>query len=405
MYLITQLWTYLAVAFLLGALPGYWLWSLCSRRKGVAPSAAAATTGGKAGTAAVAAASAAAATAASAAASRIGGVHDEDAAAARTARLIAEHQETIDQLTRENDARLAAERKKHDAELTELRRRADDAARKHAGDLKSVASKTESQAQGHLAASTQKLEAELADVKSQLAKAKASDDDLARLRRPLEGNTSASEAAGQRPNLLYAPRGGKADDLTLISGLPERYERQLNALGVYHYDQVATWTERDTAWLSGHIAGFDERATKDNWIAQAGKLAGGGRPGSSAATAASAKTTTASAHASANASTGAPQRSASPASGGPERLARPRNGAADDLKLIWGVGQDLEKKLNELGIWHFDQIAHWSSADEAWASQALGNAASRMGRDKWVEQCKKLAGGWRPKTEAGERPS
>src|SRR6056297_1340009 len=47
----------------------------------------------------------------------------------------------------------------------------------------------------------------------------------------------------------------------------------------------------------------------------------------------------------------------------PEVLSAPRDGQADDLKQIKGIGPKLETMLNEMGFYHFDQIAGWS-ADE-----------------------------------------
>jgi NADH-quinone oxidoreductase subunit E len=88
----------------------------------------------------------------------------------------------------------------------------------------------------------------------------------------------------------------------------------------------------------------------------------------------------------------------------PALLKGPRKDTRDDLGLIWGVGDVLEKKLNEMGIWHFDQIAGWTPENVAWFEQQLPGFKGRIGRDKWIEQCKKLASGWRPETSAGERP-
>ena len=77
----------------------------------------------------------------------------------------------------------------------------------------------------------------------------------------------------------------------------------------------------------------------------------------------------------------------------------------DDLGLIWGVADKLAAKLNALGIWHFDQIAKWSPENVAWFENAMGGAfKGRIARDKWIEQCVKLASGWRPEGDVGERP-
>ena len=88
----------------------------------------------------------------------------------------------------------------------------------------------------------------------------------------------------------------------------------------------------------------------------------------------------------------------------PELLGAPRGGDGDDLGLIWGVGDALAKKLNELGIWHFDQIAKWTPANVAWFESEMTGFKGRVARDKWIEQCEKLSAGWRPDSNVGERP-
>ena len=89
----------------------------------------------------------------------------------------------------------------------------------------------------------------------------------------------------------------------------------------------------------------------------------------------------------------------------PELLDKPRGGRSDDLALIWGVADKLAEKLNALGIWHFDQIAAWTPENVAWFEAEMGGGfKGRIERDKWIEQCKKLATGWRPGSDAGERP-
>jgi predicted flap endonuclease-1-like 5' DNA nuclease len=65
-------------------------------------------------------------------------------------------------------------------------------------------------------------------------------------------------------------------------------------------------------------------------------------------------------------------------------------GAADDLKQINGVGPVLEGKLNNLGIYHFWQIARWTDAEVAWVDGFL-NFKGRIGRDNWISQAVKLA--------------
>jgi len=77
----------------------------------------------------------------------------------------------------------------------------------------------------------------------------------------------------------------------------------------------------------------------------------------------------------------------------PEALSAPRGGRADDLKRIKGVGPKLEKLCNELGFYHFDQIANWTEAEVAWVDANLKGFKGRVSRDNWQEQAKILAAG------------
>ena len=87
----------------------------------------------------------------------------------------------------------------------------------------------------------------------------------------------------------------------------------------------------------------------------------------------------------------------------PEALSGARDGRADDLKMIKGVGPKLEIMLNELGFYHFDQIAGWSAAEVAWVNDNLAGFKGRVSRDNWVEQARKLASG--QETEFSKRVS
>ncbi|CTQ33572.1 hypothetical protein [Jannaschia rubra] len=75
----------------------------------------------------------------------------------------------------------------------------------------------------------------------------------------------------------------------------------------------------------------------------------------------------------------------------PATLDAPRDGKGDDLKKIKGVGPKLERQCNELGFWHFDQIAAWTDAEVAWVDSHLEGFRGRVSRDDWVSQAKTLA--------------
>ncbi|MFV2003331.1 MAG: NADH:quinone oxidoreductase, partial [Paracoccaceae bacterium] len=76
--------------------------------------------------------------------------------------------------------------------------------------------------------------------------------------------------------------------------------------------------------------------------------------------------------------------------GKPATLSKARAGGADDLKLIGGLGPALEKTLNDLGIFHFDQVAGWRKAEIAWVDARL-RFKGRIERDGWTKQAKALA--------------
>ena len=69
----------------------------------------------------------------------------------------------------------------------------------------------------------------------------------------------------------------------------------------------------------------------------------------------------------------------------------PRESGGDDLKKIKGVGPKLEAELNSKGVWHFDQIAAWSTDEVQWADEHLVKFKGRVSRDDWVGQAKILA--------------
>lgn len=85
----------------------------------------------------------------------------------------------------------------------------------------------------------------------------------------------AVAVVGTKPEGLSAPRGGVADDLQEISGVGPKMENLLHGLGYFHFDQVAAWSASDVAWVDENLEGFKGRVSRDNWVAQAKKLARG----------------------------------------------------------------------------------------------------------------------------------
>lgn len=76
---------------------------------------------------------------------------------------------------------------------------------------------------------------------------------------------------GEQPELVDQPRNGRADDLKLISGIGPKLEQKLNSIGIWHYEQVASWTQDNIDWVNAAIS-FRGRIEREKWIPQARQL-------------------------------------------------------------------------------------------------------------------------------------
>lgn len=83
----------------------------------------------------------------------------------------------------------------------------------------------------------------------------------------------------------------------------------------------------------------------------------------------------------------------------PAFLDAPR-GEPDRLTLMKGVGDRFAAKLNEIGVFHFRQIAGWSADDVRTADSRLDTFRGRIERDQLVEQAGLLAAGRTTEYEA-----
>jgi NADH-quinone oxidoreductase subunit E len=91
---------------------------------------------------------------------------------------------------------------------------------------------------------------------------------------------AATPSDADKPAMLAAPRDGKADDLKLIWGVGPKLEKMLHGMGVFHFDQIASWKTNELAWVDANLEGFKGRAIRDQWVDQSKKLATGWRPDS-----------------------------------------------------------------------------------------------------------------------------
>lgn len=63
----------------------------------------------------------------------------------------------------------------------------------------------------------------------------------------------------------------------------------------------------------------------------------------------------------------------------------------DDLKRIKGIGPFIEKKLNSIGIYTFDQISRFTPEDEEKVNEVIEFFPGRIRRDNWTGQGKDFA--------------
>jgi NADH-quinone oxidoreductase subunit E len=83
-----------------------------------------------------------------------------------------------------------------------------------------------------------------------------------------------ADAVGTRPQGFAAPRDDKRDNLQRIKGIGRVNEQKLNALGIFHFEQIARWDRPEIRWVGTYLA-FPGRIDRESWVAQAGKLAAG----------------------------------------------------------------------------------------------------------------------------------
>ncbi|MEM8651169.1 MAG: dipeptide ABC transporter ATP-binding protein [Pseudomonadota bacterium] len=87
---------------------------------------------------------------------------------------------------------------------------------------------------------------------------------------PAAKSASASAKKDARPPKMKKP--AKPDDLKRISGVGPKLEGVLNGLGIYKFEQISKWKKAERDWVDEHLK-FKGRIERDDWVAQAKKLA------------------------------------------------------------------------------------------------------------------------------------
>jgi predicted flap endonuclease-1-like 5' DNA nuclease len=205
--------------------------------------------------------------------------------------------------------------------------------------------------------------------------------------------------------------------LQRISAIDGEVEKLLAAQGVVRHSQIAHWSPADVARFDAQL-GTNGRIGRENWIEQAQILSRGGDTGYSrdydrrasgdngAASLVPAGRVDASSTNAVTTGGQAPRtdfgalrsvRSAvyQGADAAPRATAQSkvlRSAQLEDLKRIRGIGVLIEKKLNQMGVVAYEQIANWTAQDIDRVSQSL-DFKGRIERENWVEQARILASG------------
>jgi NADH-quinone oxidoreductase subunit E len=87
----------------------------------------------------------------------------------------------------------------------------------------------------------------------------------------------------------------------------------------------------------------------------------------------------------------------------PAGLAAARDGKADDLQRVKGIGPVNEKRLHDLGMFHYRQIAAWTRDEIRWVGTYL-SFPGRIDREQWVKQSANLAAGGASLKDAAAPP-
>lgn len=178
------------------------------------------------------------------------------------------------------------------------------------------------------------------------------------------------------------------DDLTAIKGIGTFLEAKLNGIGIFTYQQIANFDDAMIASVTRAIDFFPNRIVKDNWVGQAQNLLEStvlgeiveddddvieveGAPAFTDAQEIDAKT------------------AVKAMIGGILPVASAEE--ADDLTQIEGIGAFISQRLNDLGIYTFEQVAAFDDEVADKVTEAIAFFPGRIQRDGWVIQARVFA--------------
>ncbi|KAB7885242.1 MAG: hypothetical protein CL624_05360 [Arcobacter sp.] len=77
-----------------------------------------------------------------------------------------------------------------------------------------------------------------------------------------------NSSVDNKPLILSSPRPSGKDNLTKIKGIDLKVEKDLNKLGIFHFNQIAAWSNKNCDWIEEFLS-LQGCAKKNQWIEQA----------------------------------------------------------------------------------------------------------------------------------------
>lgn len=83
-----------------------------------------------------------------------------------------------------------------------------------------------------------------------------------------------NSSVDNKPLILSSPRQKGKDNLKKIKGIDSLIEEKLNKLGIFHFDQVANWSNKNCDWIEEFMQ-ISGCVKKFQWVEQAKILESG----------------------------------------------------------------------------------------------------------------------------------
>ncbi|MBP7533084.1 MAG: hypothetical protein KA783_01440 [Chitinophagales bacterium] len=160
------------------------------------------------------------------------------------------------------------------------------------------------------------------------------------------------------------------DDLLIIKGIGPFIEGKLHALGIYTFRQIANFNTDDITKVNEAIEVFAGRIERERWVDQARDFANNRDLKSEEDRLLSKRRLI-----------------------NFDRIGTATEDQKDDLAAMKGIGPMIERQLNQIGIYTFQQLANLNADDIEIISDAVVLYPGRVAREQWVEQAKERLNG------------